>query len=142
MITVIRCLAVLSVLISPVAVGQQPGSPQYNSVLLPAIGEGDTRGAPQRWGAIARGDDRILGWSASGRTEQEAGDLAIKDCLARGSTNCVVLDTFVNSCGAVAAGPTNRRYEFAPKSLNSVRRKALKNCGPDCKIIFEGCALP
>ncbi|MBK0012709.1 DUF4189 domain-containing protein [Stenotrophomonas sp. S41] len=134
-------LAILT--ISTIAFAQQPGSQEYNTVFLPAHGVGDTARPNVRWGGLARGADKTLGWYVGAQTEQEAVKLAIQDCVARGSTNCEGVETFFNSCAAVAVGPANRTYSKAPASLSSVRKRALKNCGsPECKILFEGCARP
>ncbi|MCF5089101.1 DUF4189 domain-containing protein [Stenotrophomonas sp. PA-6-5C] len=138
-----RILIATTLLLPMLALAQEAGTPQYNSVFLPAHGAGDTRRVlPDRWGAWARGDDRTLGWTFSGRTREEAGQLAIADCTARGSRNCRVLEAFANACAAIAAGPDDRRFYISPKSQRAARREALKACGPDCKIVFEGCAMP
>ena len=138
-----RILIATTLLLPMLALAQEAGTPQYNSVFLPAHGAGDTRRAPpDGWGAWARGDDKTLGWTFSGRTEEEARQLAVADCIARGSQNCQVVKTFGNACAAVAAGPNARKYYITPKSQRAARREALKACGPDCKIVFEGCAMP
>ena len=143
MIALYRTLVVITLLLPVPALAQQPGTPQYNSVYLPAHGVGDTaQSSVNRWGAWARGDDKRLGWTFSGRTEEEAGQLAVTDCTARGSQNCQVVKTFVNACAAVAAGPNNRRYYISTKSQRVARQQALEDCGHDCKIVFEGCAVP
>ncbi|MGE6335198.1 DUF4189 domain-containing protein [Stenotrophomonas sp.] len=131
-----------ALLYSSASFAQQPGTPQYNSVYLPGHGVGDTKAPPRIWGAWARGDDRTLGYSLTGRTQQEAEDLAVADCERRGSTNCVPIDSFDNACVAIAAGPSDRYAQISRKGTKWTRREALKQCGPDCKIIFEGCAVP
>lgn len=137
-----RIFIILSLLAPMFASAQQPGSVGYNTTVLPAHGLGDTRRVvPDRWGAWAKGEDGSLGWTFSGRTEQEARQLAIDDCVARGSRNCVVSRTFVNACAAIAASPVDRRFQISAKGLRWVRREALKACGPDCRIVFEGCAV-
>lgn len=139
-----RTLAAMILLLPVPAMAQQPGTPQYNTVFLPAHGAGDTaRSSIDRWGGWARGDDKkTLGWTVAGRSEQEARALAVSDCERRGGNNCAVIETFVNACAAIAAGPTDRWYEISPKSLRRARRGALEACGPDCRVIFEGCAMP
>ncbi|MGE6335247.1 DUF4189 domain-containing protein [Stenotrophomonas sp. NPDC077659] len=137
-----RILTVCSLLFPVFAAAQQPGTPEYNSVYLPAHGVGDTKPQALRWGGWARGDDRRLGFTVSGRTEEEARALAVADCESRGSVNCVPLKTFYNACAAIAEGPTDRTAITTDRGLKRARSQALKNCRPDCKIIFEGCALP
>ncbi|WP_367381371.1 DUF4189 domain-containing protein [Stenotrophomonas cyclobalanopsidis] len=61
-------------------------------------------------GAYARGDDRTLGYTVDGRTEDEARALAVADCEVRGSTNCVAVKTFFNAGIAVAAADINHRF--------------------------------
>ncbi|MGE6335133.1 DUF4189 domain-containing protein [Stenotrophomonas sp. NPDC077659] len=132
------------VLLSPLtAVAQQAGTPEYNSVYLPAHGVGDTAAPrPVKWGAWAKGADRNLGWTFSANSEEEARALAIEDCEARGSYDCKVSQTFFNACAAIAAGPTARRYQISTKGERFTRREVLKDCGADCKIVFAGCAYP
>lgn len=135
---------IFTLLIPMVASAQRPGSVGYNTTVLPAHGLGDTK-APDgrmRWGAYARGDDRTLGFTVDGRTENEARALAVANCEARGSTNCVALEMFFNSCIAVAASPNDRVAQMSSKGPRWVRRHALKECGSDRKIIYEGCAFP
>ncbi|WP_414716012.1 DUF4189 domain-containing protein [Stenotrophomonas sp.] len=147
MITRFGAPIVVGLLLSTGASAQQPGSVEYNTVFLPGHGVGDTRSPDPRirWGALARGDDRALGYTLVGRTKDEAQALAVADCESRGSRNCVVLETFFNSCIAVTASlsdPSNRVAMMSPNGLRSVRRKAMKECGADCEIIYEGCAVP
>ncbi|MGE6335135.1 DUF4189 domain-containing protein [Stenotrophomonas sp. NPDC077659] len=144
MTAILRVAIAFTFVLSAVASAQQPGSAEYNSVFLPAHGVGDTRSPDPRirWGAIAVGDDKAWGYTLVGKTEEEARSLAVADCQARGSKNCVPLETFFNSCIAVAVGPNNRSGQMSPKGLKWVRRQSLKECGPDCKIVYEGCAVP
>jgi hypothetical protein len=136
-------LALMAYFMTSTSFAQQPGTPQYNSVFLPAHGAGDTRQPPRRWGAVARGDDLQLGWSVNGDSEDQAGNLAVRDCSARGSRNCQVVNTFSNSCAVVVVGQSDRNFLSLPRrSLDKVRKTALKECGPECRVMFEGCALP
>ncbi|MBK0014133.1 DUF4189 domain-containing protein [Stenotrophomonas sp. S41] len=141
----LKLLAASLLFISVASFAQQPGSVEYNTVLMPAHGVGDTKSPRSgvRWGAYARGDDRTLGYTVGGRTEDEARALAVEDCKARGSTNCVAIKTFLNACIAVAAADINHRFAtMSPKGLRWVRRESLKDCGSNCKIVYEGCAVP
>ena len=143
MMSMMRYLVISSGFMSACALAQQPGSAEYNSVYLPAHGVGDTVRQGVRWGALARGSNLTLGWSVGSATEEQAVALATQDCIARGGLDCERLQTFSNVCAAVAVGPENRRYVGDTKSLSRVRKRALKDCGsPECKILFEGCALP
>lgn len=136
-------VALMAYFMTSTSFAQQPGTPQYNSVFLPAHGAGDTRQPARKWGAVARGEDLQLGWAVNGDSEQQAGNLAVQDCLARGSSNCQVVDTFFNSCAVVVVGPSERRFVSQQhRTLDRVRKAALKKCGPECSVMFEGCALP
>ncbi|MGE6335246.1 DUF4189 domain-containing protein [Stenotrophomonas sp. NPDC077659] len=135
-------ILMLGGLLSMTASAQQPGTPQYNSVYLPGHGVGDTRPKAVKWGAWARGDDRQLGYSLDGRTKEEAEALAVEDCSARGSKNCVPIDAFYNACVAIAAGPDDRKAVITDRGLKWGHKRALKICEGDCQIIFEGCAVP
>ncbi|WP_367381367.1 DUF4189 domain-containing protein [Stenotrophomonas cyclobalanopsidis] len=139
---VARIVIAFGLLLSAHASAQQAGTPEYNSVYLPAHGVGDTRAAPVKWGAWARGDDRQLGYSLAGQTKEEAEALAVADCSARGSKNCVPIEAFSNACVAIAAGPDDRKAVITDKGLKWGHKRALKICKGDCQIIFEGCALP
>ncbi|MBK0014139.1 DUF4189 domain-containing protein [Stenotrophomonas sp. S41] len=145
--TILRVAVAFALVLSAVASAQQPGSAEYNSVFLPAQGAGDTRSPDPRirWGSVAGGDDEIWGYTLVGKTEAEAQALAVADCQARGSKNCAPLRTFFNSCIAVAVSssdPDNRVGKMSPKGLRWVRREATRECGADCKIVYEGCAVP
>ncbi|MBK0014137.1 DUF4189 domain-containing protein [Stenotrophomonas sp. S41] len=135
---------VAMILLSPMAArAQQAGTPEYNSVFLPAHGVGDAKAPkPPKWGAWAKGADRNLGWTFSANSEDEARALAIKDCEARGSHDCKVSKTFFNACAAIAASANDRWYQISPEGERFVRREALKSCGAECKIVFAGCAFP
>ncbi|MBK0014138.1 DUF4189 domain-containing protein [Stenotrophomonas sp. S41] len=137
-----KIVIVSTLFLSAAAFAQQPGSVQYNTVYLPGHGVGDTKAPPAKWGAWARGDDRTLGITFDGRTEDEAKALAVADCQAKGSKNCLPMETFFNTCALVAAGPSNRIIQTSNRGLPWGRRQALKACGDDCKIVVEGCALP
>jgi len=83
---------------------QQPGTPGYNTRVLPAHGMGDTRAqsAVDRWGAVAVGKDDGLGWATGFRSEQDAQEAAVNDCLSSGGRECKSDLSFVNGCAVVA----------------------------------------
>lgn len=143
MITRRGMLIAMILLLPAITFAQQPGTTAYNTVFLPAHGAGDTlRPYVNKWGAWAKGEDGALGWTFSGRTEREARRLALEDCAARGIRRCKVEKTFANGCAALAKSTNDRRWQIAPDNLDWVRQTALSGCGPDCKIVFEGCAIP
>lgn len=142
----ITAVSLLLLAFSPASsFGQQPGSVEYNTVFLPAHGAGDTR-QPQsiRWGAIALGTGRKLGFAVNARSESSAKAAALKDCSAHGGTNCELRHTFFNACAVVAASPGKIRWvtnDIDSESIESLRRSALSDCGQDCKIVREACAV-
>jgi hypothetical protein len=128
-----------------VASAQQPGSVEYNTVFLPGHGAGDTTrpSSLDRWGALASGDGKVLGFIVGTKEEAEAKKLALADCVASGGKNCKVVTTFVNECVAVAAKPGKANWasdDAGPQVLDSVKAQVMKMCGDDCKIVRQGCA--
>jgi len=122
------------------AAAQQAGTADYNRRYLPAHGAGDTRGV-QTWGAMAKGQGDAIGWITDAATEDEAAERAMKQCNFGPARPCSVRFTFVNSCGVFAANKDHGRSSSGGTgSLESHRRRAIKECGSDCKIYREGCA--
>lgn len=153
-VAVLACIG-LGVLVSPAAAQQpQPGSSEYNSVYLPAHGVGDTRRGPAavRWGAVVAGKGGVLGWATESASEEEAAQRALSMCDAAGALECELIRTFANSCFAVASDIA--RVDVAngqlvtidvtsgTSNLRKLRQAALRQCGPDCAIVRDGCALP
>lgn len=143
------CVAVvLLILLAPPAGAQQPGSQQYNSVLLPALGAGDTRQSARgekRWGAIAASAPfETFGSALNMLTEDEAGQVALDRCAQAGGANCRVVITFDNLCVALAARGTRWRASSREKQ-KSATQDVIKDCsqpGRVCPVLFEGCSHP
>lgn len=127
---------------------QQPGTPAYNSVFLPAHGVGDTRqGAPVQWGAFASGKRGAMGWVLNGASEDEASGQALSQCVSGGGEDCSVDFTFANECAVVATSSTNWHWLSGPSSLKSLRKETMQNCArasaggrSECQFVWEGCA--
>lgn len=140
--------ASLALLVSYGATAQQPGTPAYNSVFLPAHGVGDTvqTAWEDRWGSYASGKfDPSFGASTTGAsfnfsTSEAAEAEALRVCAQRGGIDCSIVITTQNACLAVATGA--KGYLAEEETLRKARRKALKGCGTDCRILWEGCSLP
>lgn len=136
------------------AAAQQPGSPAYNSVYLPAHGAGDTRPGPAvlRWGAVVAGKGGVLGWATDSTSEEDAAQRAQRMCEATGALECEVIRTFANSCFAVASDIAKVDVASGElvtidmtsgiRDLGKLRKEALKQCGTDCAIVRDGCSLP
>lgn len=141
--------AAILLLLSGGAAAQQPGTPAYNSVFLPAHGVGDTvqPAWEDRWGAYASGKfDPRYGSSTTGvsfnRDTREAAEAeALRLCAQRGGIDCSIELTSHNTCFALAAGPERSHWSNNPV-LKKGRRIALKGCGNECRILWEGCSLP
>jgi len=126
---------------------QDPSSPSYHTVFLPAHNAGDTRapGQSQSWGAFsiaASEEDTIslTGWAINHRTEEEARAAALDMCSRRGGKACEVDLVFVNQCASVA---TSARETAASRdrTLRRARRSAMQACGSDCRVLYEGCTV-
>lgn len=121
------------------SLAQQPGTPAYNQVFLPAHGVGDTRRASS-WGGLARSEKNSRGgWVLGASSEASARQSAVENCTSRGGIDCKVVFTFRDTCAAVAVN--NEKSEWVHGyGLPEARRRALDACGPDCEIFREGCS--
>ncbi|WP_312367802.1 DUF4189 domain-containing protein [Stenotrophomonas sp.] len=126
------------------AAAQQPGSAAYNSVYLPAHGVGDTQrnNNARQWGAFASGKHSVVGWTVDGSSAQDASDKAVAACEAAGGEDCGLEFTFGDQCAVVASGPEEWHWKTGNDNLDKLKRQTLRQCGRDCSIIREGCALP
>lgn len=119
---------------------QQPGTPAYNQVFLPAHGVGDTRQKPVSWGSFALSrENSWSGWVVDETSEGAARQAALENCASRGGTNCAVVFTFANTCAAVAASDHDS-FWVQGYGLPEARRRALEGCGKNCEIFREGCS--
>ncbi|WP_449465535.1 DUF4189 domain-containing protein [Stenotrophomonas humi] len=138
------------VLAPHLAHAQQPGSAAYNTILVPALGGGDT--VPQSgggsWGAATTADSTagqarkrdFYGWSLNAVSEERAGAVAMHECQSAGRQNCRVEFTFSNQCAAVASGPTGSTWTHRARSPRALRKEVLGTCEGDCSIVWEGCS--
>lgn len=121
------------------SLAQQPGTPAYNQVFLPAHGVGDTRRA-NSWGSFARSEKNTRsGWVLDAPSEAAARQAGIENCASRGGIDCAVVFTFGNTCAAVAVNDEKSIW-VQGYGLLEARRRALSECGSDCKIFREGCS--
>lgn len=133
--------SLLTICWSPFALAQQPGSPAYNTRVLPAHGLGDTKqNAPNRWGAFAASlPDGASGVGLDKPHQAIAEEDAMAQCRDSGGTNCEVSFVFLNQCAAVASTATEHAWARGMSS-QKVRADAMAACnGADCEIIFEHC---
>jgi hypothetical protein len=88
-----------------------------------------------RWGAIAYSTRTgAYGFAVDRTTKRDAETEAFRNC----GTNCDLLRTFRNSCGAVAVRP-KRFASDTGASREIAEAKALRKCGDTCKIAVWAC---
>jgi uncharacterized protein DUF4189 len=93
------------------------------------------QGNRQLWGAIAYSTKTgSYGFAVDRRTRREAEMEAFRQC----GSNCDLIRTFRDACGAVAAKP-NRVSSDTGASREIAQMKALKKCGSDCAIKVWAC---
>ena len=124
---------------------QQPGTPSYNSVFLPGHGVGDTRQRGRdNWGSVASSRNLSAIHVTGMRSKKQAERMVLKICRERGGERCQINQSFANTCIAVAESPTrmgSRTSHPSEASADFRREEAIRVCGSDCKISWEGCAL-
>jgi len=104
------------------------------STLVAGVAEAQ-KAAKGPWGAIAYSTrTRAYGYAVDRTTKRDAETEAFRIC----GTNCDLLRTFRNSCGAVAARP-KRVASDTGASREIAQAKALKKCGDACKIAVWAC---
>ncbi|WP_425491175.1 DUF4189 domain-containing protein [Coralloluteibacterium stylophorae] len=102
---------------------------------------GDTIRAGDRWGAVAVSQANGRGgWTVDGKSEAHAESLAVRNCTERGGHECQAVFTFQDSCGVVATNAHRSKFVARP-DIEVARRRALRLCGSDCRVLFEGCAV-
>jgi len=142
--TLVMCAVTLSS--APLAANaQQPGTPSYNSVFLPEHGAGDSsqRGR-DNWGSVASSRNLSAINVKGMRSRRQAERTVLGICEEQSGERCKIHKSFVNTCIAVAESPTemgSRISHSRETSADFRREEAIRICGSDCKISWEGCAL-
>ena len=92
-------------------------------------------GKKQLWGAIAYSSKTgSYGYTVDKRTKRDAETEAYRQC----GSNCDLIRTFRDACGAVAAKP-NRVSSDTGASREIVEMKVLKKCGGGCTVKVWAC---
>lgn len=92
-------------------------------------------GKKQLWGAIAYSSKTgSFGYAVDKRTKRDAETEAFRQC----GSNCDLIRTFRDACGAVAAKP-NRVSSDTGASREIVEMKVLKKCGGGCMVKVWAC---
>ena len=97
------------------------------------------------YAAISYSESANLSGSAHGApTQESAASAAIDVCAADGLTDCEVLTTFANTCGALASSHNGAWVTVIRRSASEAQRLALEECnkvgGEDCRIKQALCA--
>jgi uncharacterized protein DUF4189 len=92
-------------------------------------------GKRQLWGAIAYSSKTgSFGYVVDQKTKRDAEAEAFRQC----GSNCDLIRTFRDACGAVAAKP-KRASSDTGASREIAEMKAMKKCGSDCAIKVWAC---
>jgi hypothetical protein len=92
-------------------------------------------GKRQLWGAIAYSSKTVsFGYVVDQKTKRDAEAEAFRQC----GSNCDLIRTFRDACGAVAAKP-KRASSDTGASREIAEMKAMKKCGSDCAIKVWAC---
>ena len=109
-----------------------------------SLGDGPSR---ERHGAIAySARTQFHGYSYGYESEKAAGDVAVQNCRRQdaGATDCRVLVTFHNACGALARGDKGAHGADWGHTGREAVVKALEKCrargGDSCKIDRQVCS--
>ena len=96
---------------------------------------GARHGSRQLWGAIAFSTKTgSYGYAVDMKTKRDAESEAYRQC----GTNCDLIRTFRDACGAVAAKP-KRASSDTGASREIAEMKAMKKCGSDCAVKVWAC---
>lgn len=124
---------------------QQPGTVEYNTVLLPALGAGDARKPSPNtfWGAFSiamldEGEALLTGWAIDYETEAKARQESLDMCARRGGKGCEIHLVFMNQCAVVTTSSAGI-FAARDRTLRLSRRAARRSCASDCRILYEGC---
>jgi serine/threonine-protein kinase len=106
------------------------------ALLIVALDAAGARyGKRQLWGAIAYSSKTgSYGYAVDLKTKRDAETEAFRQC----GSNCDLIRTFRDACGAVAAKP-NRVSSDTGASREIAEMKALKKCGSDCAVKVWAC---
>jgi len=93
------------------------------------------QGNRQLWGAIAYSSKTgSFGYVVDRKTRRDAEMEAFRNC----GSNCDLIRTFKDACGAVAAKP-NRVSSDTGASREIAEMKVLKKCGGGCTVKVWAC---
>lgn len=123
-----------------------------NMQCIPAGGLGGANGVfekwERRWGAFTNDvDTGKIGVATAMTTKRKAVKEAMRDCQARGGTQCQLLLTYTNQCAAIATGPqANGTYAISSAggvNATVAKRVAMDECtkrSDSCEIFLTECS--
>ncbi len=101
------------------------------SPLLSLSAEAGSCGYTRCWGAVGFGPGGAWGYSHSYKSEWRAKRKVRNEC-----SNCTVIKTFYNTCGAIAAGPNNGWGWGWASTRAAAERTALNYCRQNSRNCF------
>ena len=136
----------------PIGATSGQGGPQ-GCAPIPGYGNNQTqaqsRPLPQRWVDrwMTIATDAVkgsLGTAVNMSSSNEAEEVAMADCRAKGGTQCKIDVTYVNGCAAMVAGDTGFNVHGAP-TLNEAIQQAMNTCTAStthCRVYYSACSMP
>jgi hypothetical protein len=92
-------------------------------------------GKKQLWGSIAYNSRTgAYGYAVDLKSKRDAETAAFRQC----GSDCDVIKTFRDACGAIAAKPKRFIWDTGA-SREIAERKALGKCGGECKVAVWAC---
>ena len=112
-------------------------------------GQGQTQARPgqwlSRWLAFAADSNKgILGVSLDRGSKEDAENLAIADCKAKGGDECLIDANYSNGCVAMFVGDTIRGTQGGATQAEA-ESAAMEHCNTrtsSCRIYFSACSFP
>lgn len=102
---------------------------------LPAETWAARTGKKPLWGAIAYSSETgLYGYAVDMKSKRQAEAEAFRQC----GSDCDLVRTFRDSCGAIAENPRRFAWETGA-SREITEMKALKKCGSGCKVAVWAC---
>lgn len=102
-----------------------------------------------QFGAFAYdGKNNRLGSSHNQVSQDQANNLALKDCTLAGGASCNIITTFANQCAAFSWGKREKggaMFVNLSPDLETAKKDAIGNCelkSTNCQIVKSTCSLP
>lgn len=95
------------------------------------------------WGAIATSESGgALGTALGASTREEALEIALADCKAKGGGGCEAEFAYFNQCAAMVLGTKFLRM-YGAENAQIAANRGLSECGHrDCRVYYSACTEP